>query len=575
MEDGQKKLTGSILNKQIGFIFMKLHKSTKVYRVIIVGLILIIAIILRGYNLSVVPPSPSLDEVSIGWNAYSILNTSKDEFGTRYPLVLRAYDDYRPALYVYFVIPFLRLLGLTAQAVRFPSFVLSILTLISTWILIRRLFPAKVIRIGTISIPVADITLLFLAISPWHVYLSRLGHEANAGLTFGILGITLFFEFLGRQNRLFLALSAFSFIAALYSYQSQKIIIPIILVGLGMIYFLELKRWKWTVLCISIISFVILIPLFQSSISSEGMMRLRGTQAFTEDNPYYEARRRDFVEAQSQRNPIAFVVNHPRLITPRLFIEQYLLHFSPEWLFLGTQYASHKVPYMGLLYVWELPLMIVGFISLVRGDKRFLLFFLVWFLSSPIPAAITVGVPHAMRSYTFLPTWQILSSLGLVVLISRTRYKLLVMSSISLVLLVSFYFLLHNYFVQFPLLQSQSFAYALTDAIKFTNEHKNKYNKIVFNTMIGPSSQTFSSYMFVLFHTAHNPQAYAYEGGSKTGSFHAERAFGMYQFVSIFPNRDGKTLYVDTYPRQGKSVEGNILYVASYKDGTPGVVVYD
>ena len=72
------------------------------------------------------PPSPSLDEVSIGYNAYSILTTGKDEYGYRLPLLLRAYDDWRPSMYVYIVIPFVKFMGLSSLAVRFPSIILSL-----------------------------------------------------------------------------------------------------------------------------------------------------------------------------------------------------------------------------------------------------------------------------------------------------------------------------------------------------------------------------------------------------------------------------------------------------------------
>ena len=73
--------------------------------------ILLFSAFLRLYALAIVPPSPSLDEVSIGYNAYSILTTGKDEYGYRLPLLLRAYDDWRPSMYVYIVIPFVKIYG--------------------------------------------------------------------------------------------------------------------------------------------------------------------------------------------------------------------------------------------------------------------------------------------------------------------------------------------------------------------------------------------------------------------------------------------------------------------------------
>src|SRR3989338_4468901 len=84
-----------IMNK----IILKISKISLI-------LLLIIGFYFRFNQIAFVPPSPSLDEVSIGYNAYSILNTGMDEYGKKFPILLRAYDDLRPALYTYLVIPF-------------------------------------------------------------------------------------------------------------------------------------------------------------------------------------------------------------------------------------------------------------------------------------------------------------------------------------------------------------------------------------------------------------------------------------------------------------------------------------
>ena len=63
--------------------------------------ILLLASFMRLWNLSMVPPSASLDESSIGYNAYSVLKTEGDEFG-QFPLVSqRGYDDYRRSTYLF------------------------------------------------------------------------------------------------------------------------------------------------------------------------------------------------------------------------------------------------------------------------------------------------------------------------------------------------------------------------------------------------------------------------------------------------------------------------------------------
>lgn len=159
---------------------------------IFIAVILFVGVFFRFYNLASVPPSPTVDEVSIGYNAYSILNTGRDEYGNFLPILLRAYDDWRPALYVYLVIPFLAIFGLDVLSVRLPSIILSSLSVIAVYYILKELFKNSRLRLvlnfGKMEykLGVAEIAVFLMAISPWHIYISRLGHEVNAAYAFFI-----------------------------------------------------------------------------------------------------------------------------------------------------------------------------------------------------------------------------------------------------------------------------------------------------------------------------------------------------------------------------------------------------
>ena len=59
-------------------------------------LILALAAFLRFYKIGQVPPSLNWDEVAIGYNAYSILKTSKDEWGVTFPLLgFESFGEYK------------------------------------------------------------------------------------------------------------------------------------------------------------------------------------------------------------------------------------------------------------------------------------------------------------------------------------------------------------------------------------------------------------------------------------------------------------------------------------------------
>src|SRR5688572_17254454 len=96
--------------------------------VILLLTVVILAAVLRLWNLSSNPPSLTWDEASLGYNAYSLLQTGKDEYGRLFPLNLKSFGDYKPAVYSYLIIPFIVVFGLNEWAIRLPSAIAGILT---------------------------------------------------------------------------------------------------------------------------------------------------------------------------------------------------------------------------------------------------------------------------------------------------------------------------------------------------------------------------------------------------------------------------------------------------------------
>lgn len=503
-------------------------------------LTLVTGAFLRLCLLQGVPPSPSLDEVSIGYNAYSILATGKDEYGMRFPLLLRAYDDFRPALYVYFVIPFVRFLGLSTLAVRLPSVVLSILTIFVTYLLGKKLFKNETHAL---------LTSFLLAISPWHVYLSRLGHEVNLGLFAGVVASYFFLHY-----RLFL--SSIFFALALYSYQSQKVIVPIVLLGLILFF-------KKRAVLVAVIVGVLAIPLIRASFTQGALIRFQATSAFAIDQPFVWNSREAFAKAKGEGDIIGQLVHHRFVVYAKIFWTNYISHLGPKWLFFGSDRESHKVPNMGLLYWWELPLVLVGFVMLFRlKDKQAKRLIFLWLLASPIPAAITTQAPHAMRFYTAVPYFQMISAMGLSMIWQRQKALTVI------VLTLSTLFFVRQYFVLFPRQQSDSFQYALSQSIASVLLNKNEYGKIVFSNR----EHLSQSYMFFLFWSRYDPAVYLAQGGTKTGGFEKPHAFDRFEFRPIDWRSDRnltKTLFLGNM-HEFFSVEP--MKEFQYLDGKVGVV---
>ena len=227
--------------------------------------IVVLAFILRFFMLGQNPPSLNWDETSIGYNAYSILKTGKDEYGTSFPIEFRSFDDYKPPVYIYLDVLPVAIFGLTEFAVRFPSALFGFLSVIVMLYLVKKLFDKEDHKLGLI---VALFSAFFLSISPWHLQFSRAAYEGNVGLFFLLLAFYLFIK--GLESRWYLVLSSISFVICLYSYHSFRLVVPIFLLVLISLFIKKLLVYKKQLIISALIIFIFSLPIYIGFLNPEG-----------------------------------------------------------------------------------------------------------------------------------------------------------------------------------------------------------------------------------------------------------------------------------------------------------------
>lgn len=496
--------------------------------------ILFLAAFLRFWNLNSVPPSASMDEASIGYNAYSVLKTGRDEYGELPTLSHRSYDDWRRATYLYLVVPFVGLFGLDVVSVRLPAVILSIFTVLSTYYIVLLLFPKR----STFSESVALFSTFLLAISPWHIYISRIGHESNACLSFLFFGILFFLQSIENKSKSKLLVAMIFFILSMVSYYSGQAFIPLFIVGLLFIFRKNLmfiiSLDKKTIFAFAIL-FSLSLFIFMQVFSKEALVRFQGTSIFRPEANWERFNQRVKLRNNAlEKNDIFGIILYNRHVYSfQVFIEGYISHFNPEWLFTNPNSAPHKVPNMGLLYFWQIPFIAIGIIMLLFGmhlDRRMRQLVFLFFFLSPLPAAIATQAPHAMRSYSIILIWQIFTAFGLAYLLYRfQKFKNIVLITFFLFVLNSLLIFYKNYFILFPKEQSSSFQYSLGKAIPFVLKNEKSYNRIIFSN----ESNLYQSYMFFLFFSRFDPDLYQKNGGTLSGGFAEKHQIGKYLFRQI------------------------------------------
>lgn len=542
-------------------------------RVIILVAIILLASTLRLWQLGAVPSSPDWDEVALGYNAYSIAQTGKDEYGQAFPIVLRSFDDYKPALYAYLAIPAIKLFGLNVFAVRLPSAIFGILTVLATYFLVKELFGKL-----AISHKLSAISAFLLAISPWHLQFSRIAFESNVGLAFNVFTALFFMK--GLKKPWFLLLSALFAGLALYVYQSEKIFTPMLVLTLVIIFRKEVfTREKKYLILAFLTLFVVSLPLTSYTLTDkQALLRARGVSAFADQTVFLERNVQKLLRDKGNKDLLGLVLDNRRVQYVLAGVSGYLSHFDFNWLFITGDEARHHAPNMGLLYLWELPFLLVGIYALLFGkfERKTKLIIFSWFLIAPIPASITSGVPHAVRTLNFLPTFQIFTAIGILSAlrsISNFQLRKLLLTPFLLLVIFNFIYYLNQYFAQQNYFNSQSWQYGYRETVEEVQKIEDKYDKIV----VTNKPHLDQSYMFFLFYLGYDPEKYQVVGGTISGGFaEPHRGFGKFTFRPIEwekEKRDSRTLYVgrpSDFPEGVKAVK-----TINFLDGKPAIKIVE
>jgi len=501
-------------------------------------LIVVIAFFTRFYKLDLYPPSLSIDEVSIGYNAFSILKTGKDEWGNFLPVSFRSVGDYKPPILIYLTVPFIKLLGVNETSTRLPIAIFSVINIYLFWILVKRhIFNKKYSYLSYLS------TLIFL-LSPWLIIFSRSSFEAVIALTFMLANILFIFEF-RKSGRLinFILVFFFAFLSAI-TYHSTKLIVPL----LNIIYILTdykfflncVSGWysknKFFLLLTTLLLIGITIFFVDNFIFGPGASRAKMT-FLMKDFDYARVMLPVFVS-----HPFSGITSVIGLIS--FWFKRYLEYFSANfYLSSGLGLATFSHPGQGVIYAIEYPFLIIGFFVLLSCRKFFdssispkyvNKILIVWFFLSFLPASITNNSQHSLRSLNVVPVISLLIAMGLITVLelskkNTTKYLLGIAVVIGYILgIIRFadYYTLH-----YPVELSETRSFGWKQMAIYARDHHTEYNTVYVDPRFGTEGPyTYGvPYMYFLFYSQYSPSIYVNDPLRKVG----RTDFENYLFTEI------------------------------------------
>lgn len=501
--------------------------------------IVVIAFVFRFWQLGAIPASLTWDEVAWGYNSYSLGIDGKDEFGRFLPLdYLESFGDFKPPMYAYLGILPVKLFGLTELATRFPSALFGVLTVIVTYFLVKRIF-WKSERVNWYALG----TALFLALSPWHTLLSRAAFEANVATFFIVTGVWLFLGAV-EDKAWYLPLSVASFILSVYTFNSARVVAPLLLVVLGCIFIRRLLHYKKQLLIAVILGVLLLLPTARFLLSPQASLRFKEVNIFSDVFLVKESNQ----EIQNDNNAWwSKLIHNRRLVYTTAFLHHYFDNLNPSFLFIkGDGNPKFSTQDVGELYVWDLPFFIAGAFFLFKRKEGSWWVIPLWLLIGIIPAATARETPHALRIEGTLPTFQILVAYGFVsCMVALRRYaKLVIPLSLGLLFLNVLYFQ-HGYYTHYTKEYAGEWQYGYVDALSFTRNHQNTFQKIFMTDALG------RPYIYYLFYNHISPHEFRKTSDVSRDAFgfvHVN-AIGNYYFAKDLPMERGSNLYI-TIPSQ-------------------------
>jgi len=474
-------------------------KFIKKYWLLII--IIILAAFLRFYKLGSMP-ALNADEAAIGYNAYSLIQTGYDEHGNVWPIHFQSFNDYKPGLYFYLVLPFVKLIGLNEWAVRIPNATIGVLSVLVIYLFVKELFKDSESKAHRM---LATLSALFLTISPWHIQFSRGGWEVNTATFLILLGLWLLFRAKRVRSVLSYTLGIVPLILSLYTYHSARIVAPLLGIAVVIFYWREILKNIKSFLIAGVIGLALLLPLGKDLFSSNTLSRVAGVGLFADQGPINRINEQR--GEHGDLNSIFTKVLHNKFVNYSLeFAGNWASHYHGLFLFIsGDVIQRNAVPETGEMYLMDVVFIAIAMITIFRAFSKEWKFIMFWLAIAPIASSLTFQSPNALRAQNMVIPLVIISALGMSMIISWLSSEKLrnikVIGFVGLVVLAVWNFTRyeHMYWVHMAKEYPSSSQYGVKELVNYISENGDDFDKIYI------SDKYDQPYILFLFYLKYSP----------------------------------------------------------------------
>lgn len=544
---------------------------------IILILITLLGAGLRFYRLGEVPAGFHRDEAFLGYNAYALLKTGTDMTGNPWPLHFESFL-YSPAGYAYASLPFIHIFDLSPFSVRFASAFFGTLTIPLSYLFIFVLFRRLPHRFS-----LAVFTAFLLAITPWHINLSRTATENTLVVFFITLGTCAFLSI--RKHYAITFFSFLCFTITLTIYQAPRAFLPLFLPLLFVYQYTNGKRqFRSFLVPIMLYIVFIILPVLLILRSPELATRMSTVSIFSTEQTQLVVDEQIRGAGILGVHPLLTRVMHNKIVGyVDTFLSNYFQHLSYPFLFTDKGLPDrYRVPYSGILYISYLPLFFAGLYWLFKQKKFYFIFLTGWVGIGFIGSALTFDdVPNLQRTLIVFPAILIIIAAGIQSIAEQKKLNFILLPILYLSLSLETSRYVYNYYIQQLVYRPWYRQEGYQQLVQYVEARKNGYTSLVI------TNKESAPAIFFLFFTRYDPKTYIAEIKDSPLRDFDRVHFSRYAFseeecpfkevVSLDPKSNKEviecygeknTLYVNAGTCKLPTVCGNVLQEVKRTDST-------
>ncbi len=479
------------------------------------------------------------DEAAFGYNAYSILKTGKDEYGSLLPLRFKSFGDYKMPLYSYLSVPFIALGGLNETTTRSLNTAVAVLFPFIIYLLSYQLFKNRHISL---------LVSFLLALAPGLQTIGRQAHESYVTTFFLATTILFFLKFKEKNSYKFFWVFALSLFIFSLGYQFSRL--WIVFFAVGCVFFLVKKviskKFILPLIFVFIILFVPDIIVRPARVGNLLFFKNIGLGLQT-------------AELRSEGG--GRLLYNKATVGIKNLIFNHISYLSPQFLVIRGD-ENYRFGHEGIssITLIEYLFIFIGLYYLFKEKQKFRYFLLILLLFAPLAGSLAWAGFSITRTLPIIVVASLISSYGFFGLIKEVKdskvFLFIILSCLfgyGILIFYSWDF----YFYHYPkrAMTIRAFQCGNKEMAEFVKKNYSSTDKFYITQKNG------QPYIFLLFYLNYSPEKY-----QKIAKLSAPDRFGFGQvegfdkfIFSVSSNIQTKKTVLIGYPDDFTSEENTSL----------------